>query len=71
MAATSAASLPLLQTVQIEHLPSSHQIHIALYRNITNAAFLHQQLLVGNSAFEYALIDASVVSPLPFPFFSL
>lgn len=59
MAATSAASL--LQTVQLEHLPSSHHIHLALYRNITNAAFLHQQLLAGNSAFEYALIDASVI----------
>jgi hypothetical protein len=61
--ATTTSSAPLLQTLQLEHLPASHTIHIALFRNITNAAFLQQQLLAGNSAFEYALIDASVVSP--------
>lgn len=54
--------MALLQTVQLEHLPATHQIHIALYRNVKNSAFLHQQLLAGNSDFEYALIDASVVS---------
>lgn len=53
--------MALLQTVQLEHLPPSHSIHIALYRNIQNAAFLQQQLLDGNTDFEYALIDASVI----------
>lgn len=56
--------MALLQTAQLEHLPPSHSIHIALYRNIQNAAFLQQQLLDGNTDFEYALIDASVVGPL-------
>ncbi|KAF7917928.1 uncharacterized protein EAE98_009956 [Botrytis deweyae] len=51
----------LLQTIPLEHLPESHTLHIALYRNITNASFLHQQLLTGNTDFEYAFIDASVV----------
>jgi EKC/KEOPS complex subunit CGI121/TPRKB len=51
-----------LETIQLEHLPST-PIHIALYRNVKNASFLQQQLLAGNTAFEYALIDASVVSP--------
>jgi hypothetical protein len=64
--ATSVTSATLVETVPLDHLPSSHQIHIALYRNITNASFLHEQLLAGNTAFEYALIDASVVS-LSFP----
>jgi EKC/KEOPS complex subunit CGI121/TPRKB len=59
--------MALLQTVQLEHLPPSHSIHIALYRHIQNAAFLQQQLLGGNTDFEYALIDASVVGP---PFLS-
>jgi EKC/KEOPS complex subunit CGI121/TPRKB len=63
--------MALLQTVQLEHLPPTHRIYIALYRNITNAAFLHQQLLAGNTSFEYALIDASIVSPSSLPFFPL
>ncbi|PMD61489.1 CGI-121-domain-containing protein [Hyaloscypha bicolor E] len=53
--------MALLQTVRLEHLPYSHEIHIALYRDITNASFLQQQLLDGNTNFEYALIDAGVV----------
>ncbi|QSZ36379.1 hypothetical protein DSL72_006255 [Monilinia vaccinii-corymbosi] len=53
--------MALLQTISLEHLPESHTLHIALYRNIRNAAFLHQQLLIGNSDFEYALIDSSVI----------
>ncbi|TGO24741.1 hypothetical protein BPAE_0096g00470 [Botrytis paeoniae] len=51
----------LLQTIPLEHLPESHTLHIALYRNLANASFLHQQLLTGNTDFEYAFIDASVV----------
>ncbi|KAF5872091.1 putative protein cgi121 protein [Botrytis fragariae] len=54
----------LLQTISLEHLPESHTLHIALYRNLTNASFLHQQLLTGNTDFEYAFIDASVVRSL-------
>ncbi|PVH87082.1 CGI-121-domain-containing protein [Cadophora sp. DSE1049] len=50
-----------LQTIHLEHLPPNYDLHIALYRNVTNAAFLHQQLLAGNTDFEYALIDASVI----------
>ncbi|RAL60431.1 hypothetical protein DID88_000206 [Monilinia fructigena] len=41
--------------------PPSHTLHIALYRNLLNAPFLHQQLLSGNTDFEYAFIDASVI----------
>jgi len=52
----------LLESFNLEHLPSSHTIHISLYKDVKNAAFLHQQLLAGNTEFEYALIDASVVS---------
>ncbi|KAG4412201.1 hypothetical protein IFR04_014661 [Cadophora malorum] len=50
-----------LQTIHLEHLPPNYDLHIALYRNVTNADFLHQQLLAGNTNFEYALIDASVI----------
>jgi hypothetical protein len=58
--------MAFLQTLQLEHLPPNHDIHIALYRNVQNAPFLQQQLLDGNTNFEYALIDGSVVRP-PFP----
>jgi len=54
--------MTLLQTIHLEHLPSSHTIHVALYRDVKNATFLQQQLLIGNTDFEYAFIDAGVVS---------
>ncbi|PBP20794.1 hypothetical protein BUE80_DR008139 [Diplocarpon rosae] len=53
--------MALLQTIHLEHLPTPYQLHIALYHNVQNAAFLHQQLLTGNTDYEYALIDASLV----------
>jgi EKC/KEOPS complex subunit CGI121/TPRKB len=63
--------MPLLQSLNLEHLPASHAVHVALYRGVKNASFLQQQLLAGNTDFEYALIDAGVVSthasyPSPF-----
>jgi EKC/KEOPS complex subunit CGI121/TPRKB len=51
-----------LETVTLEHLPALHKVYVALFRDIKNAAFLHQQLLARNPEFEYAFIDASVVS---------
>lgn len=51
-----------LETVNLEHLPDSHKIYVALFRDVQNSAFLHQQLLARNPLFEYAFIDASVVS---------
>ena len=54
--------MSLLQSINLEHLPSTHTIHIALYRDLKNASFLQQQLLAGNTDFEYAFIDAGVVS---------
>jgi len=50
-----------LQSINLEHLPAGYTIHAALYRDVKNAAFLHQQLLAGNTDFEYALIDATVI----------
>jgi EKC/KEOPS complex subunit CGI121/TPRKB len=54
--------MALLQTLHLEHLPSSHAIHVALYRDVKNVTHLQQQLLNGNTDFEYAFIDAGVVS---------
>lgn len=55
-------AISCLQTLQLEHLPPGYVIHIALYKDLQNADFLQKQLLEGNTAYEYALIDASVVS---------
>ena len=50
-----------LQKLEIAHLPPSLVAHIALFEEVENAAYLHQQLLQGNAEFEYALIDAACV----------
>lgn len=50
-----------LQTFHLSHLPPSTAVHVALYRDLQNASFLREQLLSGNTDFEYALIDASMV----------
>ncbi len=54
----------MLQTFHLSHLPPSLAVHVALFRDLRNASYLRQQLLNGKSEFEYALIDASVVSKL-------
>ena len=51
-----------LEIVKLEHLPTDYAVHLALFRNIQNAAFLHSQLLERNADFEYAFVDASIVS---------
>ncbi|WYZ44653.1 hypothetical protein EsH8_VII_001089 [Colletotrichum jinshuiense] len=50
----------IIETIPIDHVPADHAVHIAFFKDIQNAAFLHQQLLARNADFEYALIDASV-----------
>lgn len=50
-----------LQTIHLSHLPPSTAVHVALYKDLQNASFLREQLLSGNTEFEYAFIDASMV----------
>ncbi|KAL4935159.1 hypothetical protein BDV06DRAFT_135620 [Aspergillus oleicola] len=50
-----------LETIHLPHLPSSLEVHAALYKDVQNSPYLRQQLLAGNADFEYALIDASMV----------
>ncbi|KAH7001090.1 protein CGI121 [Ilyonectria destructans] len=50
-----------LETITLEHLPSSYKVHAVLFRDVKNAPFLHQQLLARNGDFEYGLVDASIV----------
>ncbi|EME46851.1 hypothetical protein DOTSEDRAFT_78978 [Dothistroma septosporum NZE10] len=49
-----------METVTLPHLPQ-HALHVCLFRDVQNAAFLRQQLLDGNTNFEYAFLDASVL----------
>lgn len=51
----------MLEEIRLSHLPPSLSLYIGLYQSVQNAAFLRQQLLTGNTDFEYALIDASMV----------
>lgn len=59
--------MALLETFHLMHLPSSLAVHVALFRDLKNAVYLRQQLLDGNTDFEYALIDANVVSESSVP----
>jgi hypothetical protein len=36
-------------------------VHVALFKDVTNAAFLRIQLLEANPDFDYAFLDASMV----------
>ena len=51
-----------LETIQLEHVPATHSIHVSVFRDVVNADFLQRQLLSRNQDFEYAFIDAISVS---------
>lgn len=50
-----------METITLPHLPVTHSLHAILFENVENAAFLRQQLLEGNTDYEYAFLDASVL----------
>ncbi|KAI1772116.1 hypothetical protein F4818DRAFT_427747 [Hypoxylon cercidicola] len=58
----AASPSEVLETIQLEHVPSTHTVHVAVFKDVTNSEFLHQQLLSRNTEFEYAFIDASSVT---------
>lgn len=49
-----------METLTLPHLADS-PLQICLFNDVQNAAFLRQQLLEGNTDFEYAFLDASVL----------
>lgn len=55
-----ARSLTAMETITLPHLPQ-HRLQLALFTQVRNATFLRQQLLDGNTEFEYAFLDASVI----------
>lgn len=52
----------MVQTINLAHMPAELVLYVAMYTSVENASFLRGQLLSGNPEFEYAFIDASVVS---------
>ncbi|ETN46788.1 uncharacterized protein HMPREF1541_00977 [Cyphellophora europaea CBS 101466] len=51
----------MVEQVSLAHIPPELAVYVALYTELENAAFLRDQLLAGNTDFEYAFIDASMV----------
>lgn len=49
-----------VRTLYLPHYPS-HPVHIALFQNVSNAAFLRSQLLSANPDFDYAFLDATMI----------
>ena len=47
--------------LRIPHL-EGHALYVALFKEVSNAAFLRQQLVQGNTDFEYAFLDATSVN---------
>jgi len=60
----TSSDMTSIQPYYLPHLPD-YPIFIALYRDVQNADFLRQQLLDGNTEFEYAFLDATRVSTEP------
>lgn len=51
----------MVEEVLLAHMPSELRLYIAHFTDLQNAQFLRQQLLAGNTNFDYAFIDASTV----------
>ena len=51
-----------VQVVRLAHVAHSTPVFAALYKDVNNAAFLRKQLVEANADYEYAFLDASVVS---------
>ncbi|KAK5712780.1 hypothetical protein LTR15_011772 [Elasticomyces elasticus] len=49
-----------METIFLPHL-GEYPLQVGLFLDVQNAQFLRQQLLDGNTAFEYAFLDAAVL----------
>ena len=58
---TSLTSIEMVCQVHVAHMPPELRVYAAYYSELENAAYLRDQLLAGNTDFEYAFIDASMV----------
>jgi hypothetical protein len=55
-----------IRTFVLPHYPD-YPIQVALFKDVTNAAFLRSQLLEANPDFDYAFVDATMVRIIQFP----
>ena len=53
-----------VHTFRLPHY-ENHAVHVALFQNVSNAAFLRTQLMDANALYDYAFLDASMVSLVP------
>jgi len=55
-----------MASVRTFTLPHYHAypVHVALFKDVTNASYLRSQLLAANPDFDYAFLDASMVGTL-------
>jgi EKC/KEOPS complex subunit CGI121/TPRKB len=49
-----------MESITLPHL-LEHPLRVCLFQHVQNASFLREQLLAGNSDFEYAFLDATVL----------
>lgn len=54
-----------VRTFSLPHY-DAYPVHVASFKDVTNAAFLRTQLLQGNPDFDYAFLDATMVSTIKF-----
>lgn len=54
-----------MESHTLELFPDRGQVHLALFRNVTNAAQLRERLLSQDDTLSCALIDASLVNNAP------
>ncbi|KAF2273114.1 CGI-121-domain-containing protein [Westerdykella ornata] len=52
-----------VRTYRLPHY-EQYPVHVALFRDVSNAAFLRKQLLEANEDFDYAFLDASMIISL-------
>ncbi|OAL35371.1 hypothetical protein AYO20_05422 [Fonsecaea nubica] len=51
----------MVELIKLAHMPPDLPLYVVMYTDVQNAPFLKEQLLAGNSEFEYAFIDAKMV----------
>lgn len=51
----------MVQQVHLAHLPSDIAIYATIFRDVENSGYLREQLLAGNTDFEYAFVDATLL----------
>lgn len=61
---TRRLNMAQMTTVHLSHLPPDLAVHVAFFEDLQNSRFLRQQLLDGNTEFEYAFLDARMVRQL-------